>query len=391
MENNRINLLFVVSSLCFGGAEKHLVTLLNHLDCKRFRLSLAYLKNDPAQLPQIDAKKLEGRLVSCEVSRKIDLPVMRRLARQINKEEIDIIVCVNTYPLLYSWLARMGSGRDPRVVEIFHSTEISGLNQRLQMLFYRPFFGICDTLIYVCENQRSHWRAKALRAKRDTVIHNGIDIDYFTNSYSQNEKNSLRQTYGFTEDDYVVGLCAAMRPEKAHQDLLQAIALLKNTQSRIKCLLIGDGAERFSVEEKIKEMGLIGQVRITGFMADVRPAISACDVMAMVSHSETFSIATLEAMSLGKPVIASEIGGAGEQLTDGVNGYLYRRGDIIGLADALKRLMDAAVREPMGARARASVAERFSLPVMISAYERLFSGLVRHSYPRAGAKARDAT
>ena len=256
MENKRINLLFIVNSLCVGGAEKHLVTLLNNLDTQRFRMSLAYLKNDSTQLPQIDLQKLEGRVIGCDASRKIDLSVARRLARQVEEEKIDIIVCVNTYSLLYGWLARSGSTLRPRVVDIFHTTDMGTLKNKLQMLFYRPLFGISDMLIYVCENQRRYWRTRILRARNDTVIHNGIDVSYFEDHYSAEQKHQVRSTYGFSDSACIVGLCAAMRPEKAHGDMLQAIAALRAADVDIKCLLIGDGPERPNIEKQIDAMGL---------------------------------------------------------------------------------------------------------------------------------------
>ncbi len=123
-------------------------------------------------------------------------------------------------------------------------------------------------------------------------------------------------------------------------------------------------------------MGLARLVRITGFMEDVRPVIAACDAMALVSHHvETFSIAALEAMALGKPMIMSRVGGAEEQIADGENGFLYRRGDIAALAEALRRLHDPALRARMSMRARHVVVRRFSVAAMVTAYESLLSGM----------------
>lgn len=392
MRNSRVNLLFIVSSLCVGGAEKHLVTLLNNLDTTRFRLSLAYLKNNQAQLPLIDLAKLEGRVTACDVSKRIDFRVVRELSQRLHDDDIDIVICVNTYPLLYAWLARIASGRRPRIVEIFHTTEIQTIKHQLQMLFYRPFFRACDTLVYVCENQKKFWRARILKSRTDIVIHNGIDVGYFADRYTAEEKTLFRRRYGFSNKDYVVGLCAAMRPEKAHGDLLQAVAQLRSENINIKCLLIGDGHDRPKVEAQIEALDLADHVKITGFLPDIRRAVASCDVIALTSHSETFSIATLEAMALGKPVVMSDIGGAGEQIIQGVNGFLYKRGDIAALGDALKQLHCPEANRRMGDQARLIVSNRFSLAVMISAYDQLFVDLARpRCLPaKTEAEARDA-
>jgi glycosyltransferase involved in cell wall biosynthesis len=383
MENPRINLLFIVNSLEFGGAEKHVVTLVNNLDTSRFRVSLAWLKNKEALLPQLDRGMLKGRGYCCHVSQRIDMRAVRRLAAYLEDEAIDIVVCTNTYSLLYGWLARRRAKRSmpcPRLIEIFHTTDITSFKEHLEMLFYRPLFLACDVLVYVCESQRKHWRARALRARNDAVINNGIDVGHFADRYTEESKSLLRRSYGFEPDDYIVGLCAAMRPEKAHGDLLHAIAGLHAMDLKMKCLFIGDGPERARIEEMIRSMSLTEHVRITGFMEDVRPAVAACDVMAIVSHQvETFSIAALEAMALGKPMVMTRIGGAAEQVIHGENGYLYHRGDIAALANALRKLSDRQQSRRMGERARAITAGQFSIEAMIDAYAALFDAQMRPS------------
>jgi glycosyltransferase involved in cell wall biosynthesis len=325
---------------------------------------------------------LEGRVFCCNVSNKFDIGAVRQLAQYIQDEAVDIIVCTNPYPLLYAWLARIVARRRPRLVEIFHTTELDTFKSKLQMLFlYRPLFLISDMLVYVCKNQKNYWQSKALKAKCDSVIYNGIDVNYFADRYTAYEKNTFREQFGFGSDDYVVGLCAFMRPEKAHEDLLQAIANLRARHLNVKCLLIGDGPERSRIDAKIHAMGLASHVGITGLMIDVRKAIIACDVMALVSHHiETFSIAALEAMALGKPMIMSDIGGANEQIIPGQNGYLYKRGDIDALADALYQLMESKKRSQMAHHARSIVVHKFSLGAMVNAYDQLF---VRLAEPHA--------
>jgi len=159
MKSKYINLLFIVSSLSFGGAEKQLITLVNQLDTTRFRISLTYLKNDSELISEVDCKRLEGRVFCCNVSNKFDIGAVRQLAQYIQDEAVDIIVCTNPYPLLYAWLARIVARRRPRLMEIFHTTELDTFKSKLQMLFlYRPLFLISDMLVYVCKNQKNYWQ-----------------------------------------------------------------------------------------------------------------------------------------------------------------------------------------------------------------------------------------
>jgi glycosyltransferase involved in cell wall biosynthesis len=380
-----IHLLFLLTSAAVGGAEMHTISLLNQLDPVRFRLSLAYLHDEHQLIEKIDKNRVNGAVFCCHVIRNIDWTAARRLGAYVRDEEVDIVICANFYPLLYGWIARWLSGRRVHIVEVCHSiwSHLRSLKAKLQMLVYAPLLRITPMLVYVCENQRRHWRRRLIAARDDVVIHNCIDTNHFNNGYTAEEIAAFRAGYGMAESDYVVGLCAVMRPEKAHGDLLEAAALARQRGVNVKCLLIGDGRERAAIEARIAQLGLGEHVSITGLVSDVRLALAACDVLVFASHSETFSIAALESMAMGKPVVMTDVGGASEQVSPGENGYLFRLGDVFELAGYLARLADRGRRQQMGRRARSTVAEKFSLGVMVGAYERLFMELMGLPSPAA--------
>jgi glycosyltransferase involved in cell wall biosynthesis len=371
------SLLFVVSSLHVGGAEKHTISLLNGLDTDQFPLRLCYLKRDESLLAQLAVERLRG-VFCCDVKHGVEWGAVRRLSNYIDTNKIDILVCANQYSMLYGFLARFLARRPVKLVEVFHTTALHTFKDELQMLFYRPVFSQCDLLVYVCANQRSYWRQKWLRARKDIVIHNGIDTDYFADKYTPGEKARLRAELGFQVDEYVVGICSALRPEKAHGDYLEAIARLRATGVAVRGLIIGDGPERSAIEAKIRELGLVGVVVITGFKADVRPYIACCNVMTLVSHAiETFSLAALESMSLAKPLVMTRVGGASEQVSDGENGFLFETGDIEQLVRHLRVLASsAALRSSMGDKAHRMVRRQFGIDTMLSAFSRQLSNLV---------------
>ncbi len=380
MKNNvgaPLRVLFMLVSAGVGGAETQVISLINHLDPDRFRVSLAYLKDERDLLSKIAPGRIGGALFCCDVKHKLDLKALWKLARFIRAEDVDVIVCTNTYPLLYAWLARVLSGCAPRLVEVFHSTALATRKERLKMRFYQPLLKWCDALVYVCENQRSYWRAKSIVARREVVIHNGVDVAHFDIGASCAAIADVRTAYGFAETDYVVGLCAMMRPEKAHRDLLAAIALLREGGVVAKCLLIGDGPERAALEAHVKAMGMAADVVVTGQVSDVRPAIAACDVLVIASHFvETFSISALESMAMGKPMVMTDVGGASEQIVQGENGYLYQKGDVAALRDKLLLLADRTLCKRLGGDARQRVRARFSVGTMTLAYARLFDELL---------------
>ena len=358
--------LFIVNSLGVGGAEKHVVTLLNRLDDTRLRLSLAYLKDDELLLPQLERAKLE-EVLRCGVRRPLDTTAVGRLRDLIAARRIDAIVCTNSYSMLYGHLAR-GSNAGIRLATVFHTTKLQTCKEKAQMLLYRRLFRRCDLLVYVCENQRRYWREQGLRPLADQVIYNGIDTDRYTERRSSAEQLAFRDGLGLRADDFVIGLCSGLRPEKAHGDLLAAVARLRDRGVAAKALLIGDGPERPAIERAIARLGLQGQVLITGVREDVRPFISACDVMTLVSRTETFSLAALESMSLGKPLVLSNVGGASEQVIQGRQGFLFEPGDIAALAMHLEALASQPLRARLGEAAARRVRDLFTVDRMVARY-----------------------
>ena len=381
-------ILFIVNSLELGGAEKQVVTLLNHLGNSRFRLHLAYLKRGERLLPQLDTGKLD-ELICCDVTRGVERRAVRQLGALIRSRHIDAIVCTNTYSMLYGYLARRQARHEkPKLATVFHTTLLRTYKEKAQMLLYQRLFKRSDLLLYVCENQRDYWRDRGLRAAADAVVHNGIDVDYFSDRQTPEERSELRTSLGFAPGDTVIGLCSSMRPEKAHGDLLQAIASLRNQGVAAKALFIGDGPERGAIENQALELGLQEHVVITGMQTDVRPYIGCCDVMTLVSHAiETFSLAALESMALAKPLVMSDIGGASEQVLHGQTGLLFEPGDLTALAAHLNTLTDASLRARMGAAAQRRVRQLFTVDTMTAGFTEQMERLLGPQWSRPPAQS----
>jgi len=379
--------LFLLNSLCVGGAEKQVVSLFNGIAGPRHAPFLQCIKNDDTLLEQIAPALRPCVLPNLGVTSGLDLRAVHMLARRIDSLGIHTVVCTNMYALLHGSLARLALGRRRRevqLVEVFHTTDVGSRKEEWAMAVYRRIVRSADLLVYVCHGQASHWRSRGLQARQDMVIYNGVDTGRFADHWSAQDKTALRTRLGLSEQDFVIGLCAVMRPEKAHGDFLQALAALHARGVPAKGLLIGDGPLRRQVEQQIDQLGLRASVRVTGLLDDVRPMVAACDAMVLTSHAvETFSIAALEAMSLGKPMVMTRIGGAGEQIVDGHDGQLYPPGDTDALANALMSLADRNRCRDMGARAAARVRDAFGVERMVRSYARALEALSERRVPES--------
>jgi glycosyltransferase involved in cell wall biosynthesis len=379
MNSCKVNVLCLVSSLCVGGAEKHTVILANSLNPQTFEVHLGYLKPAEELKSQV-REELATRTFCLRVRRRLDLPAVSRLRAYIDSHDINVIVATNEYPALYALMARRGSRCNPKLIEVFHTTEYLRFKSKMQMLLYRPIFKRCDLLVYVSERQRQYWRNRGVAGKYDIVIHNGVNLDHFRDRSDSSQRAALRAQCAFLADDMLIGICAALRPEKAHRDLLLSLARLRKRGISAKVLIIGDGPERCAIERTITTLNLDGCVFITGFKDDVRPYLAICDVIVLASHAiETFSIAALEAMAMGKPLVLTRIGGAEEQVVDGQNGFLYEPGDIDALSDKLAELQLASTRKRMGMASRNRVESLFSECQMMEKFEHEILALEQRS------------
>ena len=355
-----MKILFVTGSLVHGGAERHSITLANRLAERGHECRFAYVKPDHSQL-----ERLNGVPAQCLESRSyLDFAALRTLRTIVYERRPSVIVSANQYALMYASLAR---GKVP-LMETFHTTQVRNAKEMLQMLYYRPLFWNAERLVFVCEAQRRYWRRRGLAGRSTEVIYNGIDTEHWTAAGA--ERGALRQALGFGADDFVVAMSAVLRAEKNHLQMVDAIAMLRRRGIPARALLIGDGPMRGAVEASARAAGVADSVVITGLQQDVRPLLAACDAAALCSTAvETFSLAALEAMALGLPVVHSDIGGAAEMIRPWREGLLFPIGDTVALADCLAALTEAPLRARMGAQARETVEALFSERAMVDRYE----------------------
>jgi glycosyltransferase involved in cell wall biosynthesis len=367
-----MRLLFVTGSLVHGGAERHTIALASRLGERGHDCHVAYIQHDPSQL-----ERLQGAApAECLHARRyLDLAALQRLATIVRRMRPSAVVAANPYALMYAALALRQSGVRAPLAVTFHTTLLPSAKEWLKMLAYRPFFWRADCLLFVCDAQRRHWLPRLVMARTNRVIYNGVDPEHWRAPGAE-VRARIRSVLGLAEADYVIALCAVFRPEKNHVQLVEALARLRARGIAARALLIGDGPMRPAIEARARDLGLAADVLIAGLQQDVRPFLAAADAVALCSTSvETFSIAALEAMALGRPVVLSDIGGAGDMVRPGHDGFLFPAGDTGALVERLAALADEGVRHRMGANARETVEARFSERAMVDSYEALLRQL----------------
>jgi glycosyltransferase involved in cell wall biosynthesis len=359
-----MRIAFITGSLVHGGAERQAITLANRLAERGHDCHAIYVKNDPSQLGRL--RLPEHSTVRClHAARYFDSRALSHLHALLNRLAPDVVLATNPYATMYASLARVGAP----IVTTLHSTYIRTVKEQLQMLAYRPAFWSAACAVFVCEKQRRHWLKRGLFGRRNRVIYNGVDLEH----WNPVDATRLRRALGFAETDLVIGLSAVLRPEKNAVQLVDAVSRLVQRGIPARALFIGDGPERSRVENRARALGVADRIVISGFQQDVRPFLSVCDVVTLTSFTEAFSLAAIEAMALGRPVLHAEVGGAAEMIQSGHDGWLFPVNDTATLVDRLAALADPVARSRMGENARATVVQRFSERAMVERYEQLLS------------------
>ena len=173
------------------------------------------------------------------------------------------------------------------------------------------------------------------------------------------------------DNKLIIGSVGSLIKRKANSHLLQAVVRLKKSSAiPFHVVLVGEGPDRAALTALVNELGLHDDVTFAGFQNNPMSWIAAMDIMVLASAREGFSLVTLEAMFLGKPVIISDIVGPNELVTNNLNGLLFPYGDIEKLAASLKMLIESdSLRKQYGAAGRQIALEKFTMQKLIDNIE----------------------
>ena len=208
------------------------------------------------------------------------------------------------------------------------------------------------------------------------LIYNGVDLSRFSDLAPQAE---LRQRLGIPETAFVAAIVANLIPYKGHEDLLRALARIRDQLPKPwQLLCIGrDDGPMADLRALAEQEGLASNVRFLGSRDDVPELLSASDIGILCSHQEGFANAILEGMAAGLPMVVSDVGGNAEAVLDGETGLVVPARDPAALGDAILELAsNPRAATAMGEAARQRAQEHFSLEQCISRYDALYGELL---------------
>ncbi len=369
-----MKVLFVAPNLAAGGAERQLSLLLPGLRERGFDARLIALDGGgPFEQPLRDSD------VPLEVLGMRHQADIRPLVRSelVRRFRPDAVVSTCGPSALYVGCA-IARWRRTAHAYIEH-LQVGLTYSRRREAMVRLIARRVDLVIAVSPLQGEAWRQRGFPEDRIIVVENGVEAPRMNGS-----KLELRRELGIPASAVVALLAARLRPEKRVPDFVHAVAIARKTHPELVGLIAGEGPDRSAVE---RALASTGDVQLLGHRDDVPSLMAAADIFVLVSDFEAVPMAILEAMAVGLPVVATDVGGIPDLIGDGEAGVLVPPRDPSAIAASLVMLArDPALRASLGTAAAGLHRRNWTAEKMIEAYARVLGEMRRE--PSAGSVSR---
>jgi glycosyltransferase involved in cell wall biosynthesis len=252
------------------------------------------------------------------------------------------------------------------------------LRSRGQRNAYRLLGGMFDSVVAVSEQVRQVTiETERLRPERVITIHNGVELSRIDEVECP---PGMRATLGIVDTSHVVVTAANLRRVKGVDLLLRAAQIVLREFPKAVFVVAGGEHENGcldSLQMLAKELGISENVRFLGRRRDLLQVLKACDIFALLSRSEGFSNAVIEAMACGLPTVVTRVGGNPEAVLEGETGYVVESEDFAAAARRLIELMrDSGKIRAMGRNARRLVERKFTAETVVSQLVDLYDRLL---------------
>ncbi|MBI5591924.1 MAG: glycosyltransferase [Deltaproteobacteria bacterium] len=366
----KIRVAVVVSHLTIGGAEQLLLELLRHINRQRFDLYVIFLR-EPGILGK-EILQLGFPVITGIIRSKFDLTGVFKLTRLFKNFQIDVVFLINHLNTLFFGVLAGKLAGVRNCINWENETFKKYPFHHLTMLGRRILHLGID---YVVAAAKGHGDYIAVEEKiprsKIHVIYNGVDPERFQSSLSPEEALSR---LGIPTQGPVVSIVAALRPDKAHHVFLRAARMVVDAISDAQFLVIGDGPQMSFLKTLALDLNLEKHVHFLGFQRQLGDIFVAVDVNCLSSYpqQETLSVAAIEAMSAGIPIVCTDVGFMNEIVIPNETGFLVPVDAPDSLAmKIIHVLKNHQQQQYMGHQARKLVDETLSVHQMARAFENL--------------------
>jgi len=318
-------------------------------------------QTDLLTLHKIDVKKIF-------IQSRFDFSWLPELSALIKQISPDLIMTHGFNGHFVAFVSRLVSGRKIPVVcsyhGLYHPTSFTRKFVGCFFNLFNNFFlrHVALEVLCVAGFTRDYLIKKGVDSGKLTIIHNGIEERVPDTS----KRHELRQAWGVTEEELLLGAASRLDPVKGLEYLIDAMRSVKDSVPHAKLVIIGTGSQEQQLKNQAARLGLDSSVIFTGFRTDIDQCLGAIDIFMLPSLAECHSIAILEAMRAGKPIIATEVGGNTESIRHMQEAVIGPPKNAESIAKAIELMAgNPALREKLGENARKRFLEHFTVETMV--------------------------
>jgi len=379
----KINLLYVITKLELGGAQRQLLSLIARLDKTKFNVFLLTAREGLLVPEALSLDPLQVKL-SPFLDRPInpikDILVFFEIYSFIKINNIDIVHTHSSKAGIIGRLAAALAGCKMIMHTVhgwsFYAAQHGGLRS-FYIILERVCARFSHRLIVVSNFDREEGLKRSIgREEQYLLIRYGIDYAEF--QVQPQARESLRQDLGVKPGQLLVGMVGCLKPQKCPEDFLWLANRIKDAYPDVKFILIGDGILRRRVTQLADQLGLGDRLILAGWRRDIPLLLSALDIFVLTSLWEGLPIVVLEAAASAKPVLATDTGGIREFIVEGSTGFLVRPRAVAEASVKLGSLLtDSTLRETVGSCARAALGSDYTTASMAKSTQDLYESLAQ--------------
>lgn len=376
-----IDIQFLVSGTTIGGAERQLLYFLQNFDRSRFRCEVLTVLS-PDSHKRLGSRDFRPELTALGIPfQSLDLPTFPSasgffaLWSKLKRSRAHILHCYGLAVDLASRCMpthhqiRIGSMRGTEDHRSNLTFQIDGITARMRLNGY-------------VSNSNAGKKSLVERAKVPetliTVIPNGIDAKKLQERSKTFNRNQIRKELGLVNNTCAILAVGNISVVKGYEYLVEAASTLKSRYgSTLQILIAGNDSNSSSLRQKIEQTGTSQFVKLLGHRDDIPKLLLAADLYISSSLQEGMSNAIMEAMGMGLPIIATDVGDSCHLLDNGQCGTIVARKSASEISLAIQRYLgDATLRNQHGKRALGRIVEKFSISDMVNKQSQLYTNLL---------------
>lgn len=373
----KIKVLHITQAV-IGGTLEYIKLFFTNIDKEKFDVELVCPAYGPMK-DEIEALGFKVHVVDMgrDINPIKDFKTYRELKALIRQVNPDIVHLHSSKAGVLGRLAAYKNG----IPNIYNphgwsfSMNVSKNKKKAYALIERFCSKYCNYIINISDDeQKLAIKYNISSEEKMKVIYNGIDIGKYNVTY---DRKKVLNELNIPEDSFVIGMVGRITKQKSPETFINIASKLKDKIENSYFILVGDGELRFEIEKLVDELNIGDRIRITGWTNNVIKYISVFDIGLLTSKWEGFGLVLAEYMAANKPVVASDVGGIPNVITDGVNGRLIEVGNVNEFCNAIIEIKNnKLLSEEYIKNGFRIVNEKFNIKRVVREHENLYLKLM---------------